>query len=90
MKRLILSILVIMTLAVTVHADPIATINSDPVRFCEKSYIIWDSTGKEVGAIRVDYLNPGEYRILDNSGEQVGRIKKDAIRESAYILENSE
>ena len=87
MKRLILSIL-ILAFAVTVHTDPIGTITRDPVRFYENSYIIRDADGKEVGAIRPDYLRPGEFRLLDSSGEQTGQIKKDAIREGEYIIEN--
>ncbi len=85
MKRLILSIL-ILAFAVTVHADPTATIRRDPVRFYEESYIIRDAKGEEVGTIRPDYLRPGEYRFLDSTGEQTGRIKKDAIREGGYLI----
>ena len=86
MKRLIFTLL-ILTFAVTAHADPTATTRRDPVRFYEKSYIIRDAKGKEVGAIRPDYLRPGEYRILDSTGEQTGRIKKDVLRKGGYIFE---
>ena len=86
MKRLILSIL-ILTFAVSVHADSIGTIKQDPVRFYEESYLIRDVNGKNVGVIRPDYLRPGEYRIFDSAGDQTGQIKKDAIREGGFIIE---
>jgi hypothetical protein len=86
MKRLILSIL-ILSFAVTVHADPIGTITRDAIRFYEESILIRDADGKEVDTIRPYYLRPGEYRLLDRMGEQTGRIKKDLIREGQYIID---
>lgn len=76
-----------MAFSVTVHAGPIGTIKRDPIRYYEKSYIVRDAKGKEVGSIRLDYLGPGEYRFLDSTGEQTGRIKKDATRKDGYLIE---
>ena len=59
MKRLIFTLL-ILAFAVTAHADPKAAIRRDPVRFYEKSYLIYNAKWKEKGAIRPDYLRPGD------------------------------
>lgn len=85
-KRLIM-IFLILSFAVTAFADPKATISYNFVRFSEKSYLIIDKNGREIGVIRPNYLQPGEYRILDAEGEQTGRIKRDRIRKDGYIIE---
>ena len=85
MKRLIFTLLILSFAASAIAAD--LTIKRDPVRFYEKSYLIYDAQGNETGAIRPDYLRPGEYRILDSTGEQTGRVRKDRIREGGYIIE---